>query len=110
MLLLAKAIDGSAPSGPAEGHYILENGLYQYLKLAQVYTEALHARGKSSSSEPSKFKQEEFNANSFIFFFGTNSTTESPRSRSIGWAPKYTTDDFYDDVPKEVDAVLSGRR
>ncbi|VDB96260.1 unnamed protein product [Peniophora sp. CBMAI 1063] len=75
-----------------------------------IYTEILHAKGKSASSVPTQFKQEEFAANSFLFFFGTNSTTEAPRSRSIGWAPKYTTDDFYPAVPKEVDAVLAGKR
>ncbi|VDC07324.1 unnamed protein product [Peniophora sp. CBMAI 1063] len=108
VLLPAKAVDGSAPSRAAEGRYILENGLYQYLKPAQIDTEALRARGKSASSKLSKFKQE-FDASSFLFFFGANSTTASPRSRSISWAPKYTTEDFYDSVPKEVD-VLSGKR
>ena len=107
VLLLAKAVDGSAPSGAAEGHYILENGTYQYLKLAQLYTKSLHAKGKSATPEPSKFVQEEFDAIPFLFALGTNSTTAGPHSRLLGWKPQYTTDDFYASVAKEVDVVLS---
>ncbi|KZV76064.1 NAD(P)-binding protein [Peniophora sp. CONT] len=107
--LLAKAVDGSAPSGAVEGHYIIENGTYQYFKLAQIYTEALYAKGKSSSPEPTKFAQEELEAIPFLFALGSNSTTAGPRARSLGWAPKYTTEDFYAWVPKEVDAAISGK-
>lgn len=109
MTLLGKAVDGSAPSGALEGHYILENGTYQYLKLAQVYTEALHAKGKSASTKPTTFTQEELDAVPFLFSLGSNSTTASPRARSLGWVPKYTTEDFYAAVPKEVDTVVSGK-
>ena len=109
MTLLAKAVDGSAPSGATEGHYIIENGEYQYKKLAETYTKALHAAGKSASPEPTKFEQKEFEAIGFLFILGTNSTTAGPRARSLGWSPKYTTDDFYAWVPKEVDAAIAGK-
>ena len=109
MTLLAKAVDGSAPSGATEGHYIIENGEYQYKKLAETYTKALHAAGKSASPEPTKFEQKEFEAIGFHFILGTNATTAGPRARSLGWTPKYSTDDFYAWVPKEVEAAIAGK-
>ncbi|KZV73219.1 NAD(P)-binding protein, partial [Peniophora sp. CONT] len=107
--LLAKAVDGSAPSGATEGHYIIEAGDYQYKKLAETYTKALHAKGKSTSPEPTKFEQKEFEAIGFLFILGTNATTAGPRARSLGWTPKYTTEDFYAWVPQEVDAAIAGK-
>lgn len=107
--LLPKAIDGSAPSGSVEGHYIVENGEYQCLKLAQLYTQALHAAGKSASPEPTKFQSREILAFGFLFILGTNARATGPRARSLGWKPKYTTEDFYAWVPREVEAVISGR-
>ncbi|KZV61170.1 NAD(P)-binding protein [Peniophora sp. CONT] len=107
-LLLSKAVDGFAPSGPFDGHYIVENGEYQYKKFAQTYTKALHAKGKSASPEPTKFEDQEFQAIGFLFILGTNATCEGPRARSLGWKPKYTTDDFYAWIPREVDAAIAG--
>ncbi|KZV75323.1 NAD(P)-binding protein [Peniophora sp. CONT] len=106
--LLSKSVDGSAPSGP-EGHYIVEAGEYQYKKFAETYTKALHAAGKSASPEPTKFEQKEFEAIGFLFILGTNATTAGPRARSLGWTPKYTTEDFYAWLPKEVDAAIAGK-
>ena len=109
MTLLAKAVDGSAPSGATDGHYIIEAGEYQYKKLAETYTKALHAAGKSASPEPTKFEDKEFQAIGFLFILGTNATCEGPRTRSLGWKPKYTTDDFYAWIPHEVDAAIAGK-
>ena len=108
MTLLSKAVDGSAPSGATDGHYIVEAGEYQYKKLAETYTKALHAAGKSASPEPTKFEQKEFEAIGFLFILGTNARTQGVRARQLGWSPKYTTKDFYAGVKAEVDGAVSG--
>ena len=107
-LLLSKASDGFAPSGPFDGHYIVENGEYQYKKFAQIYTKALHAAGKSESAEPNQFTAPEFEAIGFLFILGTNARTQGVRARQLGWSPKYTTKDFYAGVKAEVDGAVSG--
>ncbi|KZV73187.1 NAD(P)-binding protein [Peniophora sp. CONT] len=108
-VLLAKAVsDESTPSGPKNGHYIVEAGEYNYLELAKTYTKLLHAAGKSESAEPNQFTAPEFEAIGFLFILGTNARTQAVRAKQLGWSPKYTTKDFYAGVKAEVDGAVSG--
>lgn len=44
-----------------------------------------------------------------MFILGTNARAVGPRARSLGWTPKYTSEDFYAWVPKEVQAAVAGK-
>lgn len=58
MVVFRAALAGTAPHG-REGIYFGENGEYRHIDAARVYTEALHALGKSKTPEPTMFSQEE---------------------------------------------------
>lgn len=56
--LLKAAVAGTAPRG-RDGLYIGENGTYLIKDAAATYTRALHAAGRSRTSEPDSFTEEE---------------------------------------------------
>ncbi|KAF8986596.1 NAD(P)-binding protein [Cyathus striatus] len=96
----------------AEGYYFGENGEYTLSSVAQKIGEALFELGKASSPDPVPLSQSElrkyFNGSTYI---GSTSRCHGNRSRSIGWRPIKTTDDFLASIKPEVEAlVMSGRK
>ena len=46
----------------------------------------------------------------FGYYFGTNSRARANHSRSLGWKPKYTTDDFIKSIKPEVASLLKQQK
>jgi hypothetical protein len=108
-----------------EGIYFGENGEYSFYELARAIGEALVAVGKTDNPEPTTFTKKELdgyfkvsNHSSFVLeqadhdsqgwapFFGSNSRAVANRSRSIGWKPVKTTQDFLASIQPEVVACI----
>jgi len=90
-----------------DGFYIGENGEYSMVQLAKTFSEAFVELGLGTDPEPKSFTPEE---NSKFFgalwpFLGTNSRCRADRSRSIGWKPTKTTEDFYRSIKPEIVAL-----
>ncbi|KIM87550.1 hypothetical protein PILCRDRAFT_95788 [Piloderma croceum F 1598] len=81
-----------------EGFYFGENGEHTLYEASKAISEAMLARGKGQTLEPTS---------GLLIFFGTNSRCRADRSRSIGWKPVKTTRDMLASIQPEVDAVLN---
>ncbi|KAL0566872.1 hypothetical protein V5O48_015124 [Marasmius crinis-equi] len=88
-----------------QGYYFGANGEHRLYDVGQAIGEALVALGISKSPEPTTFTQEELKK----YFEGVtysehNSRCRASRSKSIGWNPKMTTEDFLKSIKPEVEA------
>jgi len=90
-----------------EGIYFCENGEYSMVQLATAISKAFVELGLGKDPEPKSFTVEECKAafGEMWPFFGTNSRARADRSRSIGWKPTKTTDDFVKSIKPEVVAL-----
>ncbi|KAI0091093.1 NAD-P-binding protein [Irpex rosettiformis] len=97
-----------------DGYYFGENGDYLWYDLSKWIGKALVKRGLSQSEEPTTFNTEElikyFGAEWVGNYWGSNSRARSGHSRSLGWQPKLTAQDFFDSVDAEVEAVIKQRK
>ncbi|KAH7927395.1 NAD(P)-binding protein [Leucogyrophana mollusca] len=91
-----------------EGFYFGENGEHTLYDACKVMAQALYEKGKSESSEPTTFSEEELQKY-FGFMgplLGSNSRCRADRARAIGWNPVYTTEDFLKSIPPELDVLI----
>ncbi|KIJ63848.1 hypothetical protein HYDPIDRAFT_133756 [Hydnomerulius pinastri MD-312] len=96
-------LEGKAGHG-REGLYFGENGEHVLKDISIKIAEALNDLGESSSREPTSFDQSDYDKpeNKFLIYLGTNSRCKSNRARSLGWKPKYTTEDMLQSIKGEV--------
>ncbi|KAI0635600.1 NAD-P-binding protein [Trametes polyzona] len=93
-----------------EGFYFGENGEHSWYQISRAIGEALVALGISEDAEPTPFTTEElvkyFRSERIGLYNGTNSRCRADRARSIGWRPRYTTEDMLKSIKPEVEAIL----
>ncbi|EKM80125.1 hypothetical protein AGABI1DRAFT_57587 [Agaricus bisporus var. burnettii JB137-S8] len=92
------------------GFYILLNGEHTLYDVSKEIGRALVALGKATTEVPSTYTQEEVNK---YFggsnYLGTNSRGLANHSRSIGWKPKKTTQDFLASIGPEVEEIAKSK-
>ncbi|KAH9481425.1 Oxidase ucsJ [Psilocybe cubensis] len=90
-----------------EGIYFGESGEHSLYEVCKAIGQAMVALGKSDNPEPTTFTKEEldkyFQGSDYL---GTNSRCRANRSRSIGWNPVKTKEDFIASIRAEVEALL----
>jgi len=94
-----------------EGIYFGENGEHKLYDVSKAVAQVLFDLGKGKSPEPTTFTKEDidkyFGGSSYL---GSNSRCRGNRSRSIGWKPTKTTDDFLASIKAEVEATTNRKR
>ncbi|KAI0360218.1 NAD-P-binding protein [Trametes cingulata] len=92
-----------------EGFYFGENGEHSWYQISRAIGDALVELGVSSDPEPTPFTVEElvkyFGSEAMGWYSGTNSRCRADRGRSIGWKPRYTTEDMLKSIKPEVIAI-----
>ncbi|KAF8687635.1 hypothetical protein AX14_003644 [Amanita brunnescens Koide BX004] len=88
-----------------EGIYIGENGQHTLYDVAKAMQEAMIELSLSEESEPSSFTKEEVRKYFGSDYLGVNSHCRSDRSRTIGWKPTKTTQDFLASIKPEIVAL-----
>ncbi|KAL0564751.1 hypothetical protein V5O48_017289, partial [Marasmius crinis-equi] len=90
-----------------EGFYFGANGEHRLYDVSKAVGEALVDLGISESPEPTTFTKEEldkyFGGSDYL---GSNSRCRANRSKSVGWNPSKTTDDFLKSIKPEVEALV----
>jgi len=90
-----------------DGYYFGVNGEHNMYDVGRAVGRAMVALGKASSDEPTPFTKEEldkyFKGSDYL---GTNSRAVANRSRSIGWQPKKTTEDFLGTIKEEMEEMI----
>ncbi|KAJ8481047.1 hypothetical protein ONZ51_g6272 [Trametes cubensis] len=111
-LLLDAVLSHPATIGHGwEGFYFAENGEHSWYQVQRAIGEALVRRGITQDPEPTPFTTEElakyFGSESVgRYYSGSNARCRAERSRSIGWKPRYTTEDLLKSVESEMAVVL----
>ncbi|KAF8993627.1 NAD(P)-binding protein [Cyathus striatus] len=91
----------------AQGYYIAENGEYTLLEAGQKIGEALVELGKASSPNPVPMSPEEIGKYfRGSYYIASTSRCHGNRSRSIGWKPTKTTEDFLVSIKPDVEALV----
>ncbi|KAI0767991.1 NAD-P-binding protein [Trametes elegans] len=89
-----------------EGFYFGENGEHSWYQISRAIGDVLVELGISKDPEPTPFSPEElvkyFGSEFMGWYSGTNSRARADRSRSIGWKPKYTTEDLLKSIKPEI--------
>ncbi|KAK7448519.1 hypothetical protein VKT23_013781 [Stygiomarasmius scandens] len=99
--------DGTRIGHGKNGYYIAENGEFNLMQVSVVMGEALHALDPSKpASVRSYTADEELKYFTDIHVWGSNSRAVGNHSRSLGWEPKLTTDDFLRNIPSELELWL----
>ncbi|OSC98275.1 NAD-P-binding protein [Trametes coccinea BRFM310] len=89
-----------------EGFYFGENGEHSWYQISRAVGEAMVELGLTDDPEPTPFSTDEL-----IKYFGTewlgnhngtNSRCRADRGRSIGWKPRYTTEDMLKSIKPEM--------
>lgn len=90
------------------GLYFSESGEHVLYDVCKRIAEVLFSFGKAKSPEVTSFSREEClkYLGDGPDFFGTNSRCIATRARSIGWDPKYSTQDLMASIRPEVEGVL----
>ena len=92
-----------------EGFYFGENGEHSWYQISKAIGDALVKLGLTDEVEPTPFTVEElvkyFGSEKAGWYSGTNSRCRANRGRSIGWKPKYTTEDMLKSIYPEVEAL-----
>ncbi|KIJ63841.1 hypothetical protein HYDPIDRAFT_133743 [Hydnomerulius pinastri MD-312] len=103
IVLYDAILEGKAGHG-REGLYFGENGEHVLKDISIKIAEALNDLGKSSSREPTSLDQSDYDKpeNKWLMYAGGNSRCKSNRARSLGWKPKYTTEDMLQSIKGEV--------
>ncbi|KAH7886781.1 hypothetical protein F5I97DRAFT_1049861 [Phlebopus sp. FC_14] len=97
MILYDGILSGRAGHG-REGLYFAAGDEHLMRDLYKTVAQALYELGKGKSPEPTPFLQEECDPN--VFTLGTNSRCKANRARTLGWKPKYTTEDMLESVTR----------
>ncbi len=96
-----------------EGFYFGENGEHSWYQISKAIGDALVHFGIATESDPTPFTAEElvkyFGSEKRGYSYGSNSRCRANRSRSIGWKPKYLTEDMIRSIVLEVEALSAGQ-
>ncbi|KAH8094660.1 hypothetical protein BXZ70DRAFT_1033990 [Cristinia sonorae] len=103
MIIFNAVIEGKPIASGPDGHYFLENGDAVIGDVFRLLAQTLHKLGVLNTDEITEFEGEEVK---LAYPFGTNSRTTSTRSRSLGWKPVKTQQDFFNGLETDVKAAL----
>ncbi|KAI8980053.1 NAD-P-binding protein [Trametes punicea] len=97
-----------------EGFYFGENGEHSWYQISRAIGEAFVELGICSDPEPTTFSTEElikyFGSEAQGNYSGSNSRCRADRGRSIGWKPRYTTEDMLKSIKPEVVALMKQQK
>ncbi|KAL7278982.1 hypothetical protein ACG7TL_006814 [Trametes sanguinea] len=89
-----------------EGFYFGENGEHSWYQISRAIGEAMVELGITDDPEPTSFSKDElikyFGSEASGNYSGSNSRCRADRGRSIGWKPRYTTEDMLKSIKPEV--------
>lgn len=110
-ILFDAIVSGKNPASGRLGFYFLENGKYNQRDAVKAIGKALHARGKLASPEAVQLTEADLGGQGddftrYVQNMGSNSRATGDRSRSLGWAPRQTTEEFYASIQADVDYCL----
>lgn len=109
-LVFELAKDGKGDHGE-NGYYFGENGHYVYRKVSEAIGQAMKKRNVGTSAEPSPYGDELKDAlGEMAWYVGSSGQCKATHSRSIGWKPTYTTEDFYAAIDEEVEAQIEKQK
>lgn len=104
------AKDGKGDHGE-NGYYFAENGQYEYRKVSEAIGKAMQKRNIGTSAEPSAYGNELKEAlGDMAWYVGSTGQCRATHSRSIGWKPTHTTEDFYNAIDEEVEAQIEKQK
>jgi len=106
ILFDATLSDPNLPHG-REGYYFAENGEYKLYDLAKGYSQALYDVGKGKSPDPTSFSADEVQKYFGAPWLGGNSRCKAERARTLGWKPTKTTNNFFESIRPEVEAIIA---
>ncbi|KAJ3734206.1 NAD(P)-binding protein [Lentinula guzmanii] len=90
-----------------EGYFFGANEEHTLYQVGKSISDVMFKMSKSKGGEPSTFTKEEvdkyFNGSSYL---GSNSRCRSNRSKTLGWAPKKTTEDMLESIYPETELVI----
>jgi len=113
--LYATVLEGVLNKSPALGHgvdgfYFGISGEHSWYEISKEIAEVLVEKGRSKSSEPTPFTEEEFvryfGSVQRGYGFGTSSRGIADHSRAIGWKPKFTKEDMIASIKVEIQDVI----
>ncbi|KAL7278983.1 hypothetical protein ACG7TL_006815 [Trametes sanguinea] len=109
IVLFDSAVSNPEKTGHGwEGFYFGENGEHTWYQISRAIGEALVELqvGITDNPEPTPFSREElikyFGNEVSGNYAGSNSRCRADRSRSIGWKPRYTTEDMLKSIKPEI--------
>jgi hypothetical protein len=71
----------------------------------------MQKRNVGTSAEPSEYGDElEEALGEMSWYVGSTGQAKSTHSRSIGWKPTHTTEDFYNEIDDEVEAQIEKQK
>lgn len=114
MTLFDAILSGKSGHG-WEGLYFAENGEHNWHDVNRAIGEALVACGISTDPAPTPVTIEDHiryysDISMSRFYSGISSSCRADRGRSIGWRPKYTTDDMLKSIRPEVEAIIKRQK
>ncbi|KAL1940276.1 hypothetical protein VTO73DRAFT_9228 [Trametes versicolor] len=114
MTLFDAILSGKSGHG-WEGLYFAENGEHNWHDVNHAIGEALVAVGVSTDPAPTPVTIEDHiryysDISMSRFYSGISSSCRADRGRSIGWRPKYTTDDMLKSIRPEVEAIIKRQK
>lgn len=116
------------------GYYYGENGEHSWYDISKAIGRAMVELGLSKDDEPTAFSTAELvkyfgsevrvvplrtafypaHQGDFLqlsgIYFGANSRARGTHSRSLGWKPKFTTDDMLASIKPEMEAILKSQQ
>ncbi|OSC98273.1 NAD-P-binding protein [Trametes coccinea BRFM310] len=107
IVLFDSAVSNPEKTGHGwEGFYFGENGEHSWYQISRAIGEAMVELGLTDDPEPTPFSTDElikyFGSEAAGNYSGSNSRCRADRGRSIGWKPRYTTDDMLKSIKPEV--------
>ena len=92
-----------------EGIFYGENGEHSWYQISRAIGDALVKLGLCDEAEPTAFIREElvkyFGGEQWGWYNGANLRCRANRALSLGWKPKYTTEDMVKSILPEVETM-----
>jgi len=105
-ILFDAIISGSNPTHGREGFYILESGEYESRQISHAVGKSLFKAGKIDSDKLVPLTAEELEKDFMARITSANTRARGDRSRSLGWKPSKTTEDFIGGIDAEIQILV----
>ncbi|KAK7460538.1 hypothetical protein VKT23_009259 [Stygiomarasmius scandens] len=95
--------DGTRIGHGKNGYYFAENGECSWMQIGVAMGRALQSLDPSKPATVRSYTPEEESRYPLAHHWGTNQRCIGNHSRSLGWDPKLTTENFLDTVPSDIE-------